>query len=268
MLVYCGLQHMTANAQNMLAIFSRGQPGGMGPSTEIALRDVGDTCLNDTFFSVLKTAQDPDVQKLFNDMWSKESASPQHGVFLDRGDWGKYSPPYVTRTMGQSVFFMQRFFKELTVPGESKQCKLALNWNVALNESFMDYMREKIDYPSPITINGKLRGYIYDDKVEGYVKHRDAIWKELESQAFICEATKGTYPQLVPKLQKLSPGVRQNLLFEVWTKIQGIINSSEKLSEKEMQYLGSAHELLIGIEIDEWVKTSEGKKALLALHGG
>ncbi len=268
MLVYCGLQHMTANAQNMLAIFSRGQPGSMGPSTEITLRDVGDTCLNDTFFDVLRTAQDPDVQKLFNDMWSKETASADHGVFLAKGDWGKYSPPYVTRTMGQSVFFMQRFFQELSVEDDSQRCKLALRWNVALNESFMDYMREKIGYPSPITVTGKLRGYIFDEKVPNYGKDCAAIWDELESQAFICEATKGTYPQLVPKLQKLSRGVRQNLLFEMWTKIQDILNSSEKLSEKEMQYLGSAHELLIGIEIDEWVKTPEGKNALLALHGG
>ena len=268
MLVYCGLQHMTANAQNMLAIFSRGQPGGMGPSTEITLRDVGDTCLNDTFFKVLKTVQDPDVKKLFNDMWSKETASPAHGVFLDRGDWGKYSPPYVTRTMGQSVFFMQRFFQELTVPDDSQRCKLALKWNVALNESFMDYMREKIGYPSPITVGGSMRGYTFDENVKDYRQQRAAVWGDLESQAFICEATKGAYPQLVPKLQQLSPGVRQNLLFEVWTKIQSILNSSDVLDEKGMQYLGSAHELLIGIEIDEWVKTPEGKKALLALHGG
>ena len=268
MLIYCGLQHMTANAQNMLAIFNRGQPGGMGPSTEIALRDVGDTCLNDTFFDVLRTVHDPDVKKLFNDMWSNETASPAHGVFLDRGDWGKYSPPYVTRTMGQSVFFMQRFFQELTVADASQRCKLALKWNMALNESFMDYVREKISYPSPITVEGSLRGYTFDENVKDYGKYRAAVWNDLESQAFICEATKSTYPKLVPKLQKLSPGVRRNLLFEVWTKIQSILNSSDVLDEKGMQYLGSAHELLIGIEIDEWVKTKEGRGALLALHGG
>jgi dipeptidyl aminopeptidase/acylaminoacyl peptidase len=31
---------------------------------------------------------------------------------------------------------------------------------------------------------------------------------------------------------------------------------------------GSAHELLIGLEIDAWVRTPEGKQALLDLHGG
>ena len=125
---------------------------------------------------------------------------------------------------------------------------------MALNESFIDYVREKISYPSPITVEGSLRGYTFDENVKDYGKYRAAVWNDLESQAFICEATKSTYPKLV--------------LFEVWTKIQSILNSSDVLDEKGMQYLGSAHELLIGIEIDEWVKTKEGRGALLALHGG
>ena len=125
-----------------------------------------------------------------------------------------------------------------------------------------------LKYPSPITLTGKMRSYIFDDKVSDYRKHRDAVWDDLTSQAFICESTKPTYPKLVPRLLLLSSEVRKNLLYQVWIEIEKLLNSTNGLDTNDMFRWGSAHELLIGLEIDAWVRTPEGKQALLDLHGG
>lgn len=269
MLVYFGLQHMTANAQNMLVVFDRVPRGEGSRSSAITLRDVGDTCVNDSFFEILKTLADPGERKVFSDFWSQEEASAEHGVFLSKGAWGDYAPAMVTRTAAASCFFIPRFYETLPLPTDTEKRQLMLRWSVALNESFLDDMVQNIAYPPPGARQSRGYSYSFDDQLADYGTKKSQVWAELTQYADPGKFTKSEYSELVTKLRALSRPVRVNLLHDVMGEIERMLArpSTEELSEVDIRQWGGAHELLIGVEIDEWVGTPEGSAALKRQHG-
>lgn len=248
MLVYFGMQHMTSNSQNFITSFDRKTEGGK--LKKLILRDIGDTLYNNHFFEVLK-----DLHTLYKKEWEHESKDTDFGVTLSSA-LGSYTMPRMTRIGATIVFFFGPFIQGDIA--ESKDCyKILVDWCVAHNRAFFDYMKEKIGYSEDWGGGGK------DDVSPTFLN-------ALSKRCNLNKANDLMYQKfVVPDVLELSSKARLKLIKEFETKMQNIPEVDDK-NKKTTETLGielvNAHEVLICAEIQRYIQSEKGKTALKNLH--
>ncbi|MFT3765933.1 MAG: hypothetical protein QM820_10510 [Minicystis sp.] len=194
MLAVFGLQHMTANAQNMLVVFDRASNHGSLASRSnarcVTLRDIGDTILNDHFFAVLRG-----VDTEFANLWTKENAS-KWGVTL-RSGIGQYFKPVITRLGTSIVFFFGPFMQ-----GDASKAKVVTEWSIAHNNGFRRYMEDNLGY---------ARGWQAGPAAPLPEPQAD-ILRVLKLNAGYNKRTWAAYSALIPRIEALHSTQRWTLL--------------------------------------------------------
>ena len=238
MLVYFGMMHSSANAQNFMSAFNVGKHKFNG----IILRDIGDTLLNDHFYNTLRTIN----PQIYASAWASENASPEKMILsVPMGD--AYQDPVVTRTGGSSVFFFPPFAK-----GDAADVRVRARWFLAHNQAVLDYVIQQLGYKP---------GWDEQDDEETLTEEemlRISVWAAGYQSVNPLSASKG-------KLLGASSRERTKLRAGLEQKITGLL-AQDKPSEKVLKSYLDAHELLIGAEIQCFVCATKGKSALRALH--
>lgn len=258
MLLHFGMQHMTSNAQNFLIAFDRNPGGATGKAKYIILRDIGDTLYNDYVFDVLN-----DIHPLFKKEFEHESGD-KFGVTL-KSALGTYSMPLMVR-IGASIVYFFGPFVQGDLAARNDCLNILVNWCMAHNHAFLNYMREKIGY----TDNWKIGE---DEYTEAFVNSLSKF-SELSKDNF-----KEYSENVVPTVLKLSSKSRWKLIrmFEAKCRhipphsmdrgdIQFFSDVDEEL--KKAKQLVNAHEVLICAEVQGYIQSEQGKKALEQLHLG
>ncbi|XXF80091.1 hypothetical protein P2318_10170 [Myxococcaceae bacterium GXIMD 01537] len=242
MLLFFGLQHMTANAQNMLVVFD---PKSRKNARCVTLRDIGDTLLNNHVYDVLNKVHDR-----FAMNWAREGDSP-YGITLTKGEVGAgYSQPGMTRIGTSIVFFFGPFIQGDIL---SSQYKLGIvtNWALEHNIAFMRYMNEKIGY-SPNWDDSKPKGQLPEDMLE-----------RLNANAGFGTTNAEAKKQLVKDVLALHSQHR-------WSLIEQLESSMSKLRVEDTvetaKKLVDAHEMLICAEVESFLLSKEGRENLALLH--
>lgn len=241
MLAFFGLQHQTANAQNMLIAFDRSKPGSGCKC--VILRDFGDTLLNDPAYEVLNELGDP-----FKEAWAFENTAGD-GITLTRGKiGGAYADPLMTRLGATIVFFSPPFQK-----GDLKEsaAKTLATWGIAHNESFLAYFRNKVGYTADWQMS------------EGAAqKPPDYLWASFK-KAYAAEMKpEGPYNVLKDDVLKLHSQQRQTLIFKIADECGKLDRAEPNIAKN----LVGAHDMLIGAEVQCYLKSETGKKRLRELH--
>jgi hypothetical protein len=244
MLLYFGLQHMTANSQNMLIVFDRTRPKGNKPGKAVTLRDLGDTLYNNHVFKVLNQ-----IDQSYSDAWSREDGDKAFGVTLDSEIGGGYSRPLMTRVGASIVFFFPPF-----VQGDLKTentAKVLACWGVAHNRAFAQYMIEKIGY----TRNWEL-GQAQDTPQD--------LGPRLRKFAGFSNSITIEYGKLFADICKLRSADR-------WAFIDEIESEIAQLTKDQLEQakgLVDGHEMLICSDVEAYLRSKEGIVGLTALHKG
>lgn len=238
MLCYFGMQHLTSNAQNFLVAFNRDGPRSR---QHLILRDIGDTLYNDHFFAVLR-----EVNALYATEFDTELADA-HGVTLTKDIGGGYVRPFMTRIGAQVVFFFGPFIQK-DVAALPDHWRTIGRWSMSHNRAFLDYMREKIGYHQDWTDAGAADLAQTDEA--SLLKNTTL---EMQYQK--------DYAALIPTILGLKPAKRWDLI----NKYEADVETADSLA-RALQ-LVNAHETLICAEIQEYVRSDAGKRALKALHG-
>ncbi len=240
MLAFFGMQHMTANAQNMLIAFDRGKSKG-AKAEAVILRDIGDTLLNDHFFDTLTL-----IDKKFSDAWSFETSTTD-GVTLTKSIGGGYADPLMTRLGGTFIFFFGPFVQADILAG--KTAPILADWSLAHNVGFIEYMRDNLAY-HPDWQDAETPGLVPVD-----------LGTRLREHA-VPMPNSPTYATLVKDVLALHAKQR-------WTLIEAIENECKALGDKEVdkaRKLSAAHEMLLGAEVENYMQTKKGAEALAYLH--
>ncbi|AUX23300.1 uncharacterized protein SOCEGT47_038230 [Sorangium cellulosum] len=242
MLVYFGLQHMTANAQNMLVAFDRKRGK---KAKRVILRDVGDTLYNDHFFVALGRARG-----YYKQAWDEEANDPQ-GVTLTCQIGGGYEDPYMTRIATTPIFFFPPFMGG-DIAASGKPAKILAAWAVQHNRAFIEYMGEKIGY----------RADWQEDWKDGSDESLTDIGKAIRESPGFDKLTQSKYVKLYKKVNALEARQRWHLIREIEAECLAV---GDKDTAKA-RLLVSAHDLLLSSEVEGYVKSPEGKKRLADYH--
>lgn len=238
MLCYFGMQHLSSNGQNFLISFKKAKGGGFN---EVILRDIGDTVYNNHFFAALK-----DVDPIYDKELQDEIAS-EHGLDLDKPPVGGYLEPKMTRCAPSKVFFFDPFIKD-AVKAVPHYPRVLARWCLAHNRAFADYMREKIGYSDTWSTDGS-------DTVSGELDTSLRIDAELSDFT-----SKAAYQKLIADVAALKPAKRWELVRTLEAECETV--TDERLARK----LVNGHEVLIGAEIEAFIKSPLGKANLEKLH--
>jgi len=241
MLAYFGLQHMTANAQNMLIVFDRTRSTGLRKSKHVTLRDLGDTLYNDHLFAILNK-----IHSSYKDAWDHEVNDTDNGVTLTSNIGGGYSNPEMTRLGASIVFFFPPF-----VQGDLKSentAKVLASWGIAHNRAFAQYWIENTGYSR-----------FWED---GTTTVESGLAKELRTYAGFATDIRKQYSALVKKVLALKAADRWALIAD----IEGEVDKLEKDAIAEAKGLVDAHDMLICADIECYVKSKAGAVGVTALH--
>ncbi|MHA7633879.1 hypothetical protein [Corallococcus sp. M7] len=253
MLVLFGLQHMTANSQNMLIAFPRDK-GGYNASTDakaIILRDIGDTLLNDHFYKVLQKVQEP-----YKHLWSHEVASP-FGVTLS-SSIGQYFQPLITRLGTTIVFFFEPFMQGDLAKNNNDAQTCLVTWGLMHNTGFVQYLCDKLGYDED-----------WQEEPTGPVpseQELQAIMQDLINYSGYDKRNTVKYTSLVKTVLGLHSKVRWMLIESIEdVHIDGNGQRNYVVNDYGKKVV-DAHDLLIGAEIQQYIKSATGQKALLDFH--
>lgn len=240
MLAFFGLQHQTANAQNMLIAFDRNKPGGGCKC--VILRDFGDTLVNDCAYDVLNGLGEP-----LKGAWDFENQAAD-GITLTKGKiGGLYGDPLMTRLGATTLFFFPPFQE-----GDLKQsaARTLATWGIAHNESFLAYFRDKVGYSTDWQAS------------EGAAqKPPDDLSARLKKCAADMQP-RDSYKILKEDVLKLHSQHRQRFLFQIVDECTKIGRDEPNIAKN----LVGAHDMLIGAEVQCYLISDAGKKRLRQLH--
>ena len=254
MLALFGLQHMTANSQNMLIAFPRDK-GGYNASTDakaIILRDIGDTLLNDHFYEVLAKK----VQGPYQRLWSHEVQSP-FGVTL-ASSIGQYFQPIITRLGTSIVFFFDPFMQGDLAKNNNDAQNCLVTWGLMHNTGFVQYMCDKLGYD----------GNWQKDPV-GTVPPQgelNALMQDLINFGGYDKRYMVKYKSLVKTVLGLHSKIRWMLIDSIEDTHVGGKGKLNYVVNDQGKRLVDAHDLLIGAEIQQYIRSPAGQAALLEFH--
>jgi hypothetical protein len=241
MLAFFGLQHQTSNAQNMLIAFDKTKPGT--PCKCVILRDLGDTLLNDHAYTVLNG-----VDRKFQAAWEFEiNPNQKGGSTFSRPIGGGYADPMMTRVGATIIFFFPPFRKGDLADGAAKTLA---NWGIALNESFLAYFQDEVGYTSSWQA-GNGEGMLPSD-----------LYTDLKAYAADMKP-EDKYKALKDKVLSLHSKQRLALVVGIVEECNKKLHPNEPETAKK---LVGAHDMLIGAEVECYLKSDAGKQNLLALH--
>lgn len=249
MLCMFGMQHMTANAQNMLCAFTAAAANQGGAFQALLLRDLGDTLLNNEFFAVLQQVPNNPGQ-YYTQTFQYESNSP-HGVTLTHGNiGGGYVNPLMTRLGTSIVFFFGPFLKGDIETGRAPEVTA---WGIALNNAFRAYFVNEVGYTNQWEVNGPNN------------LQPNAL-NQLEQRILQYGGYSGAnavqYGQLVPDVLGLSSADRQTLL----TRFENAAGNVQANQYAQGKALVDAHDMVMGAEMQVYIGSNGGTQAMLALH--
>ena len=246
MMCYFGLQHMTSNAQNFLIPFARTvSPGGKAKG--LILRDIGDTLLNVHFFDVLRK-----TDGLFEKAWTHEVADPLNGCILGNEIGGGYFNPQITRTGATIVFAFPPFLKgDLDTTADPQRARILARWGVAHNRGFVQFMQENIGY--------------FEGWSDGSVSiPSDLAWLVRKNTA-LDQKNKESYPEIAEQVVSLSSASRWQLARRIEAQLLSI-NPQSQDDVVQVFDLINAHETLLTADVQCYVKSAGGSRALKTLH--
>lgn len=239
MLAFFGLQHQTSNAQNMVIAFNTEL---RGPKSKcLILRDLGDTLLNDHANAALRPLGEP-----FVSIWTYATTG-EEGHTLSTNIGGNYGNALMVRTGATVVFFFPPFMKGDL---ESGAAKTLARWGIAHNEGFLQYFRDKVGYTDGWQTTGIGITQPPPD-IEGRLKKLAADMKPADE-----------YTVLKDDVLAMNSQQRQTL-------ISSLAKQAVKLQANEpnvAKHLVGAHDMLIGAEVECYLKSAAGKQNLLDLH--
>ncbi|MGK3962613.1 FYVE zinc finger domain-containing protein [Sorangium sp. So ce118] len=242
MLVYFGLQHMTANAQNMLVAFDRAR----GRKAKcVILRDVGDTLYNDHFFAALQGAR-----SYYKAAWDEEVGDPL-GVTLSSEIGGGYEDPYMTRIATIPIFFFPPFMGG-DIGSSGKPAKILAAWAIQHNRAFIEYMRDKIGYTADWQGDWK----------SGSNESLTDIGAAVRESPGFDKRTQDRYKTLYRQINALEARQRWKLIREIEAECLTVGDTDTA----KAKLLASAHDLLLSSEVEGYVKSDAGKKRLADYH--
>jgi len=248
MLVFFGMQHMTSNSQNFLVAFSRPPAGASPKSKHLILRDIGDTLYNNNFFDVLKT-----VHPSYDEAWAEEHAVDpllgDNGITLTKGWAGsKYTCPKILRIGPGIVFFFEPFYKG-DIEAHPRGVDILVDWCVAHNYAFLDYMKQAIGYRENWSDAGDDT---YKPDLPGRILKFSTLNKALESE----------YVKVVDEVLKIKPARR----WEMLRKIELDRTTNPPTIFNDGKGFVNGHELLICAEVHQFIQSPAGKAGLVDFH--
>ena len=251
MLTVFGLQHMTANAQNMLVAFPRDNKGKK-EAKAIILRDIGDTLLNDHFYAVLKD----EVRGPFKKLWGHEIDS-EFGVTL-KSSIGQYFQPRITRLGTSIVFFFDPFMQGDLAKNDNTAQNVLVTWGILHNNAFVQFFIENLGFRN--TWQKEEAG---DPPSE---KECQSILDRLIKFGGYSKAFAKQYGELVETILGLHSKFRW-MFIDTLEDLHLEKNGEANYVDGEMgKKVVDAHDLLIGAEIQQFIRSDVGKKALLDFH--
>jgi hypothetical protein len=251
MLAMFGLQHMTANAQNMLVAFKRKRTN-YNDGTEarhIILRDIGDTLLNDHFYAVLKDK----VGGPFKALWEHE-VGDKFGVTL-KSAIGQYFKPIITRLGTSIVFFFDPFMQGDLAKNDQQAQMVLVEWGLTHNLGFIEYFTKNLGYAPD-----------WQEGAAGAEPDIGALLQRLLKFSGYNKANAASYEQLTDDILKLHSKWRWTLI-ELLEKTAIEDHASIRFAmDNQGMRLVDAHDLLVGADVQQFICSETGKDALLALH--
>lgn len=256
MLLHFGMQHMTSNSQNFLIAFDRTPGGASGKLKYIILRDIGDTLYNDDVFETLSK-----VDNLYEKEFEHESKD-EFGVTLS-SSLGTYAMPLMLR-IGVSIVYFFGPFVQGDIAASDDCMHILVDWCIAHNRAFIDYMKEKIGYTEDWNMG--------EDKVSGELVESLSKYSELDKSN--AEEYKN---KIVPGVLSLNSTSRWRLIKEFEEKCRNVRShriekgaigffSDKDKDLDEAKRLVNAHEVLICAEVQSYIQSEVGKTKLKALH--
>jgi hypothetical protein len=243
MLAFFGLQHQTANAQNMLIAFNKKNRATTYPACLI-LRDLGDTLLNDHVYAVLKE-KEIDPGERFKAAWDFEASDPK-GITLTHGTiGGGYADPLMTRVGSAITFFSPPFRKHDL---HDSAAKTLATWGIATNEAFLAYFKDEVGYTT--------------EWQQGEVESGPTKLIETLKKYAADMTPKNDYSALRDTILKTNSKTRQYLVFHVVEESKRLQKTEPEIAKK---FVG-AHDMLISAEVECYLKSEVGKKNLRAFH--
>lgn len=241
MLIMFGLQ-LQGNAQNMLVSFDKSSK-----KSQLIVRDIGDALINDYIYEALDTVG------AFNNVVTLERNSGR-GFFVAADEQGAPNDamPRMTRIGTALLFFFGPFVKgNVTVD-------IATRMAISHHFAFLAYMKERIGY----TFDGSLSS---GDVPEGL---KDFLLLCADNYKYDMRSLKGeaapTYSKLVKAVLACPSSARYALYEELREETISLMGRDTAIGT--MRSLCAAQDMLIGADLQTYLVSKAGKKALKALH--
>lgn len=237
---------MQGNAQNMMVAFDRASKAPRG----LIIRDIGDALLNDYVYDVLRG-----LPGVFDDVWSREGPGGFY-VSTTVAETSNDALPRMTRLGSHILFFFPPFMVgDLAI---TKSTHILGRWVLNHNKAFLDYMRENIGYSD----DGR-----WDSKPAA---NRGDILTEIKLRALEYKDPK--YPASVANVLAINSAERIGLLRQVEQEVGETLEqlaqkpSMTESDNRELKKILCAHDMLIGAEVQEYIRSDAGKEGLKGFH--
>jgi len=235
MLVMFGLQ-LQGNAQNMLVSFDKSSK-----KSQLIVRDIGDALIHDHIYAALDN-----VGQFKNVITLEKNSGRGFFVSADENGSPNDAMPRMTRIGTALLFFFGPFIQaDVTVD-------VATRMALAHHKSFLAYMKEKI-------------GYDFD----GSASNGNAP-EGLKKNLLLCAdnykytTSQLTYSQVVQAVLACPSSARLELYNALEQETQQNLGKNANIDT--MRRLCAAQDMLIGADLECYLVSKAGKKALQALH--